>query len=279
MLKPHLSFILSRLLNPRIQLAGVTLFVLLQRSPAVMRVVNGLKVSVEPATRILQKTTIAAASLGSHHALSGATIADYTASTGGSPDTNLQSFNLTVASGEAFQIVFSLQKVDGEGRTPGSWSLSNPVQPLPEGVLVRGFRGLTNFPLNNQNYFNAPNGTILGTPTQSGTFELRLKPWEDPDKGGRSAEPFLIRLTVEGSEPPIPPKASIQIQPTHITITWSKEDGQTYELQTSDSPLDTASWTNFPVSIKTSGAQQSATIEKSQVPKTLLIRVATNNEQ
>ncbi len=276
--KPILPQILHRLVTPRTQLAIVTLFAVLQKSPAILRSFNSVKYSVEPATRILQKLTLAAASLGSYHALSGATIADFTASTGGSPETDLQSFNVSIPGGENFQLVFSLQKVDGEGRTPGSWSVEGTP---PEGMIVQGFRGLNTFPLNNQNYFNAPNGTILGTPTESGTFELRFKPWEDPDKDGRSAEPFLITLTVTGINPPAPiaPEASIQDQTGTFLISWSAEEGQTYELQSSVNPLDETSWAPFPANIKTESGKQSVTLEKSTVPATLILRVASQNPQ
>lgn len=276
--KPFLPQILHRLATPRAQLAVVTLFTVLQKSPAILRSVNSLKFSVEPATRILQKVALAAASLSSHHALSGATIADFTASTGGAPETDLQSFNISIPGGEAFQLVFSLQKVDGEGRTPGSWSVEGAP---PEGMIVQGFRGQNTFPLNSQNYFNAPNGTILGTPTENGTFELRFKPWEDANKDGRTAEPFLITLTVTGIDAPTPqaPTASIQDQTGSFLITWSTEEGQTYELQSSVNPLDDSSWSPFPASIETESGKQSVTLEKSTVPATLILRVASQNSQ
>lgn len=258
-------------INPRVQLATLTLLTVLQKSPAIVRVTNGLKTSIEPATRILQKITLAAASLGTTHALSGSSPAAYSVSFNGDASSNLQTFAANIEPTLDNTLAFGLTSVNAGSRNPRSWSVSGQI---PQGIVIEGISNGSRVPLNAQNIFNARNGIVSGTPNQSGTFVLELKPWEGANATQRTADALQLTLTITPREL-LTPTATIEDQQDRFIITWSITTFQNYQLQSSDNPLDDQSWTPFPAPIETAGEQQTATLEKANVPEGVLIRVAS----
>lgn len=267
----YIAQLSQNLLNPRFQLATLTLFALLQKSPALFRVANTLKTSIDPATRILQKVTLAAASLGTTHALSGSSPANYSVSLNTVSSSGLQSFEAELNPSSESTIVFLLGSVLAGTRNPRSWSVTGTI---PEGITVEGVSNGNRIPLNAQNVFNAPSGVISGAPTQSGTFVLDLKPWEGRNATQRTADALQLTLTITPLEL-IDPVATIENQETQFIITWSIAPLQNYELQFSDNPLDDQSWTPFPATIQTASETQTATLPKETLPDGVLIRVAS----
>jgi len=246
------------IINPRTQLATLTLFAILQKSPALARVFNGLKFSVEPATRILQKLAVTAASLGSYQALSGATTAIYD-TTPNAP------FAFDI--GDTVTIAFG---VSNTAANASSWSVGGN---LPPGLTISGTQGA---PLSNQGVFNNRFGQITGSPTQAGTFTFSIKPWSNLNGRGHTAEALEMTITVN-APPLVSPKANMTSAPNSFTITWSTQPNQDYQIQISDNPLDEQSWTPFQASIETDGDQQSVTLEKASLPTPLLLRIATSH--
>ncbi|MBD5779100.1 hypothetical protein IEN85_06315 [Pelagicoccus sp. NFK12] len=255
--------VIATLAAPRAQLAIASLLALLQKSPAIVRSASSLFTTVEPATRILQKLGLTAASLSSYHALSGATTAVYSTS----PDPPF-----AFETGESVTLVFGVSNTMAEAQ---SWSVSGNV---PPGLTISGTLGE---PLSSNGVFNAQFGQVFGTPTQVGIYTFFLKPWKERNAGGETAEAFEVTITVK-STPAIPPEipsVSIATAPEHFTVTWTTKAGQSYQLQRSDNPLDPASWTPFPVDIQTDSDRQVAIIQKTDMPTPLLLRVATAQSQ
>ncbi|MBK1880213.1 hypothetical protein [Pelagicoccus mobilis] len=271
----HLRIASLRFTHPRTQLATLTLFAILQKSPALVRVFNGLKFSIEPATRILQKLSLTAASLGSHHALSAASPANYSTTTSDEQNSaNLQSQELSIDAQEEFFIIFGLTSVSAGNRNPKSWEVTGTI---PPGMKVEGVSGSLRVPTNEQGVFNARTGIVTGTPTTGGEYQLHLRPWENENKGGRTADPFLLTLKIIPKEL-VATEASIQETSESFTIEWTIAPGQQYEIQASDTPWDEQSWTTLQTAIETIGDKQSATLNKEIFPPTLLIRVATSHQ-
>ncbi|EDY84761.1 Putative Ig domain family [Verrucomicrobiia bacterium DG1235] len=183
----------ARLANPRTQLATLTLVAVLQKAPALVRVFNGLKFSVEPATRLLQKTAIAAASLGSYHALSGATTAVYVTD----PDAPL-----TLDTGEQVTFTFGVQQTN---TAPLSWTVSGQ---LPPGLTVSGTQGAQ---LSSEGFFNDTFGQITGAPTEAGSFTVFLQPWKFTGGTGNTAEAFELNITVNAVSTNSPPEIATAI--------------------------------------------------------------------
>lgn len=256
-------------LNPRIQLATLTLFTLLQKSPALVRVANSVKSSIDPATRMLQKATFAAASLGATHALSGSSPANYSISFNGDSSSNIQTFSAEIDPAISNTLAFGLTSVLAGSRNPRSWSVTGTV---PSGIVIEGLSGTNRIPLNEQNIFNARNGIVSGTPTQSGTFVLDLKPWEGLDATQRTADALQLTLNITPIEL-VDPIAKIENQRERFVIRWTITNSQNYVLQSSDNPLDEQSWTPFQATIETEGDQQTATVEKGDLSDNVLLRV------
>lgn len=253
----QLQFASLRLANPRTQLATLTLLAVLQKSPALLRLFNGAKHSVEPATRILQKLALTTASLGSYHALSGATTAVY--------DTDPEGpFAFDI--GEEVTILFGVSNTMEEA---SSWTVSGNV---PPGLVVSGAQGAQQ---NNQGIFNERFGKIAGAPTQPGTYDFSVQPWQRTNARGNTAEAFQITITVN-APPLVAPKAQISTTPTDIIVAWTTRSGQSYHLQSTNNPLDENSWSPFPATIKSDGDLQTVSLPKSSLPRPLILRVASS---
>lgn len=262
MLPQKLAPLLGRLASPRTQVSTLALLGLLQKSPALLRVAEQAKHSVEPATRILQKLTLAAASLGSCHALSGATTAVYSTS----PEPPFQ-----FETGDSVTIAFGVSNTDAPAR---SWSVTGN---LPPGLTVTGTQGQ---PLSSSGVFNAQFGQITGSPSQAGVYTFFLQPWKERNGAGNTAEALEVSFTITATPAPEPiaPVASIHIEPASFLVSWSIKNGQSYRLQSSSNPLNPDSWSDFPAAIQTEGNSQSATLAKDSLPSPLFLRVATSQQ-
>jgi hypothetical protein len=251
--------LLARFAMPRAQLAAITLVAVLQKTPAAFRALSIPAQSVEPTARILQKLTLTAASLGSYHAMTGATSAVYSTA----PDPPF-----AFERGESVTIAFGVSQTETHAQ---SWEVSGDV---PPGLAVSGTLGE---PLSDDGVFNAQFGQISGVPTEAGIFTFYLKPWKFRDAQGPTAEAFELSITVTSPAAHTleTPQVTIQTAPDHFIVSWSVETGQTYRLQTTDNPLDEDSWTDFPANFDTVDFRQTAIIAKAGAPSPLLLRVAT----
>lgn len=225
----------GRFLNVRTQMATLALVAVLQKSPAMVRVFNAVKHSIEPATRIFQKAIVTAAALGSYHAVSGATTATYTTTV---------SMPLALNVGEEFVMAFGVSNTMTAAQ---SWSVTGDI---PPGLIVGG---LVSGPMNGQGVFNDQFGTISGAPTQAGSYTLFVKPWNRRDAQGNTAEALQIDVTVNGaaSSPPIVAVAiddqSVQVgSPFLLDVASNFQDSDPLSFTATlddDSPLP--SWLNF----------------------------------
>lgn len=234
----------QRFANPRAQLASLTLVAVLQKAPAVMRSFNAVKYSIEPATRILQRIAITAASLGTVHAVSGATSAVY--STTNNPNLAVNVLPLTVNQGDSVLIAFS---VSNTKNLPQSWSVSGN---LPLGLVVSGTEV---GPANSKGIFNDRLGSISGIPIQTGTFTFFLKPWHRADAKGDTAEPLEVKMTVVSSNItpvvifPIADKNIEEKQSLSLDISGNFTDANAGDTLTYSATLDNntalPSWLSF----------------------------------
>lgn len=127
------------------------------------------------------------AGLGAYDTVSGATSVAQVSPSAGSA---------TVAATSGTNLVLLVQVVGAGGHTPASWTVT--------GTLPTG--------LTHANAKKSKTDSISGVPTQSGSFPITIKAWEDSNASGRSATgTFTITVTA-------PPSLTFTTQPSSVTI-------------------------------------------------------------
>ncbi len=170
----------------RAQMSVFVLLVILQRTPVIKYALQFEKAATAPITKAIQAITITAASLGSLHAQSGAT-----------------QFNIVPASpanatvGEEFSLAFA---ITGTPENAASWQITGTI---PPGLSVPSLDGDT---------LNSRTGTITGTPTQAGTFDVTVQPFDRQNLGGDTTGGETIRILVAD----IPPEVLRDPQPSVV---------------------------------------------------------------
>lgn len=216
----------SRILASRLS----SLLLLFQRTPVIQ--------VFFPEARLLSSagvgeiTTWAVATvigLGAYDSVAGATtISQILPSTG--------STTVPATSGTALSFIY---QVTGAPGTAGSWSITGN---LPNGLVHTGAK-------------NNSINSITGVPTQTGSFQITVKAWENSNfSGGSSSETFTINVVAGASNPP-----TIETQPASVTI--NSGNTTTLTVAASGSPSPTFQWyigssgvTNNPISGATSAS-------------------------
>jgi hypothetical protein len=165
-----------------------SLLLLFQRSPIVQMLLPEAHVlgtaHVMNATALTITTVVG---LGAYDSVSGATAVAQVAPTPGAS---------SVSATSGTNLNFVVQITGAGGHTPASWTV---VGTLPPGLV-------------HTNAKNSKTDSITGKPTQSGSFPISIKAWENSNNSGRSATgSFTINVA---------PAAGIVItsQPSSITI-------------------------------------------------------------
>ncbi len=179
----------------RYQAAIMLLALLLQRSPIFQYILH-LKTSLErPIARIVQTTSIAAASLGGFHAVSGAT--RFSTQPAGPFETRAE---------ESFSMSFT---VLGSPANPASWLIEGEI---PPGLSVTSNSGdsLIN---------NGINGRVVvvsGVPTSSGIYTFTAQAFKEANLTGDTdgvKNPLAIMVTEA-----LPPLPEVLVHPLSITV-------------------------------------------------------------
>lgn len=172
----------------RILSKSSSLLLLFQRSPIVQMLLP--EANVLGTAHVMNATALTITSvvgLGAYDTVSGATAVAQTAPTPGASSVSATAGN---------NLNFVVQITGAGGHTPASWTV---VGALPAG-------------LTHANAKNSKTDSISGVPTQSGSFPISIKAWENSNYSGRSATgSFTINVA---------PAAGIVIssQPSSITI-------------------------------------------------------------
>ncbi len=175
------------------------LSIFLQRSP-IVRQAEALQLSIGNRSAALIRSAMTAAALGNWHTLAGAT----------QLSTNPVS-PATARLGEPFSMAFSF--VDAP-TSAGSYEI---LGALPPGLTVPGLSG---------NLLNGSSGTITGTPTVVGSYDLSVRGWNGANKrgeGGTISYTITIRVQAADIAPP-----TIATHPQSQTVAA----GQTITLRT-----------------------------------------------
>ena len=169
---------LTAALHRRLAWANVPatlLIALLQRTP-LLRVAAVAEESViaSPISGVL-RSAVAAAALGALHSMAGATTV--VASTP-SP--------LAATVGKAItSVAFG---INGGQLTASSWQVQSS---LPPGLSFQGLTG--------PGFVNTANPILSGTPTASGSYQVVLEAWEDPNETGPEAPLFVYAVNIAAS--------------------------------------------------------------------------------
>lgn len=214
-----LSFQISRRFG-RLQLSGLMLIALLQRTPVLRMIAAAESVWVSSSLgQVLKATAVVATMLGAVDTLAGATALVIT------PESPAEA---TV--GVAFQAAFF---VSGNTTTE-SYSITN----LPPGLSVPGSssiagggRALTN-----------SNGTITGTPTQVGDWIVTISAFDNANRTGDSLITFYTISVEAGSVAP-----AITTHPVSQTVTAG--NSVTFSAAATGSPEPTYQWKKGGVNI------------------------------
>ncbi len=186
----------------------------LQRSP-VMRIAAAMERTIKvPFTRLAQLATVAFTASSIPQSVTGATTFSSNPS---SP--------ATAKTGESFNLVFS---VTGAKSTAQSYRIKGT---LPQGLSIAGLSGET---LNSKT-----GGTITGTPTETGTFDITVQAYSSTNRrGDTNGEAYPISIIVEQGAPTVPV--------TTFTATPSSNEtgevGQSFSQSFSIAGITAASW-------------------------------------
>jgi len=204
---------LSLICHPRIQ-ATIALFVLfLQRTPLVRVVVEAEFRSGLSAPRILRSAFLAAVSLGTLDAQTGATQFD---SNPASP--------ASAKVGEPFQLVFAITGANG---SPGSWE----VRSMPPGLTISG---AVQNPVGTFR-FDGETGSITGSPTREGSYRLSLTAWQFAGQSGDTIGASLAINVAAGAS-----SLEITTQPQSAEVNVGESFDLEVEFQ--GSPAPTFQW-------------------------------------
>lgn len=174
-------------------LPGAVLIALLQRTPLLRltTAASGYGIA-SPAGAMLRSAIASFASLGTVHALAGATQFTYS---------RAQPFTGTVGVGIA-PVGFT---VTGAQTPAGSFRVSN----LPPGLIVNG--------ANATGLLNASSGLITGTPTAAGTFTTTILAYEFANAAGDTFGPTTIQFVIaQGTQ--VAPVFTLQPASQSVTV-------------------------------------------------------------
>lgn len=176
------------------QVPVLLLVALLQRTPVLRALVSAEVVWVSgSAGQMLRAVSLTAVALGAVDTLAGATILS----------TN-PAGSATATVGTSFSAAFA---VTGAPKPTLSYSIVS----LPPGLTVPG-----SFATGGELVINSSSGTITGTPTTAGVYDVGITAWEFMNADGQSRI-YTYRITVNG--PPAPP--TIATQPTSRKVALS----------------------------------------------------------
>jgi hypothetical protein len=177
----------------RLRAPAALLLALLQRTPAVRTVADGLGNFLESQAGSLIKAAAASvAALGAVDSVAGATT--YTLSTG-SPG-HPSPYSVTEGS-QIEGVAFDLDSNPEIASPPESWTITGSIPP----GLVFGASGDS---VTSAGSVNVTNPTLTGTPTAPGTYTMVLQAWEYTDGTGLFSTPFSYTVVVNSGPTPTP---------------------------------------------------------------------------
>ncbi|MBT5815248.1 MAG: hypothetical protein HOI15_13015, partial [Opitutales bacterium] len=194
------------------QLLLMTIAVMLQRSP-IIRIASLLDRALKtPISRIIQLASATFAASSSINALSGATAF-----------TSNPTSPTTANVGETFNLVFA---VTGSPSAVKSWEVLGSV---PPGLSIPGLNGST---------LNSKVGSLTGTPTTAGTYNLTVQAFGSLNRrGDTDKKRYPISISVSGEIPP--PETVFTATPSATTTgTVGTEISQTFSI----TGLNARSW-------------------------------------
>lgn len=163
----------------RAQVSIFMLAMLLQRTPVIKYFVQFEKAATAPVAKLIRAFTISAASLGGLHSLSGAT--DYVIN----PESPAEALV-----GEEFNMAFSMVDAPAEAK---SWSITGTI---PPGLTIPGLV---------DDNLNSRIGTITGTPTTAGSYNIVVQAFKQLNSVGLTTDdPNTITINVAAAA--IPPE-------------------------------------------------------------------------
>jgi len=192
----------------RAQVGLFILVALLQRTPVVKYAFQFEKALSAPIAKLIKTTTWVATGMGLFHATAGAT-----------------TFSIVPASpaeatvGEEFSLAFT---ITGTPEMVQSWGVTGSI---PPGLTVPNLMG---------NTLNSGTGTITGTPTTEGSYNISIKPWDRLNLSGDTTTARTITINVAAA--PTPPQILNQPSATRVPtggraqffIEW---EGTVFEIQ------------------------------------------------
>ncbi len=192
-----------------------TLMLLLNRTP-VLRTLAAMEFSVGPRLgEMLRALVPLALAAGAVDTVTGAT---QFSSNPASP--------AAASTGQSFTMVFA---ITGAPSTTKCYSIDGP---LPAGLTV------PNATVSGTNRtLNASNGSITGTPTESGTFTVQIRGWEKVGRTGEKSPIYSYTINVSGPAATAP---AFTTQPSSQTVTAG--GSATFTVAVSGSPAPTLQW-------------------------------------
>lgn len=199
--------------SAKYQMLVMSLAMLLQRSP-IARIAGFCEnVFRIPMSRLLQLGTVIVAAAETQHAVTGATTFS----------TNPTSPAIA-KTGEAFDMVFA---VTGAPGNVASWRVTGS---LPPGLALSGLSG---------NTLNSRFGSITGTPTSVGSYDLTLKPYAKTNlRGDTTSFTYSLTITVQQGVVPTP----VTVFTATPSSNGAAEVGTPYQMTFSVSGMTPKSW-------------------------------------
>lgn len=223
----------NALRSPRLKAASTVLLLLLQRTPVLKFLVEAESGAAVGVPQILRSAVVAVAALGAVDTVTGATTFV------SNPDTPVNG-----TTGETFAMVFSITGSESSGGGAHSWTITGP---LPPGLSITGATAGSNDTFK----LNSATGSITGTPTEAGTWDITFKAWEKENQGGESWDteklgPLpVVRIEVSGSGALVftsqPISTAVAVGKTfNVGVTTSGDPAPTLQWRKDGTPIDGA---------------------------------------
>ncbi|MEJ6602515.1 MAG: immunoglobulin domain-containing protein [Opitutaceae bacterium] len=196
-----------------LHLPAALLMVLLQRLPMLRAIVTTEFVVSSGVGSVLKGVLAGSAALGAVQTVAGATELD--AGTGGNPG----SATVGVAFTGGFAVV-------GAPAVPASYEITGDI---PPGLTVTNISG---------DQVNGSTVTITGTPTEAGSFAMRIRAWKGPNKtlnGGQPTFNYVINIAAGGGSAP-----AISNQPDTLSVATG--GSASFSVSASGDPTPTFQW-------------------------------------
>ena len=213
----------------RAQVGIFILVALLQRAPVIKHVLNFEKALSAPVAKIVKMTTWVATSMGLFHATAGATTYQINPA---SP--------ATAYIGEEFALAFD---ITGTPADASSWSVTGQI---PPGLTVPGLVG--------DNINTEDPVTIVGVPTQAGTYDITVQPWNGLNQTAQTTTETTITIIV-----PPPPEILRSPVPSRVST-----GGRAQFFFESEGVVDSIQW--FKDGTEIAGANGSTLIVQEVTP-------------